>query len=202
MRCGARLHDESVVTVLLELLECEGRRMLSGMQSTIAQPPSVSGVNRLFAQSPQMAAALVAIWLERELQRHAQPTRRDRPKEPSITGYLIEDNSTMRKPKACTREGVGTHHSTTREQRMIGHRLDSGSQVSRQEKVCASEDMAFQSTITQMETFLRTWKPVVGMQTPVALDRWECATGMCCATHERDVLITTGLTSTGWCWQT
>jgi hypothetical protein len=55
-------HDESVVTVRRGLLECEGRRTLSGMVSTVAQPPRVSGLRRFLSESPWVAQALVAIW--------------------------------------------------------------------------------------------------------------------------------------------
>jgi hypothetical protein len=190
--------EESVVTVLLGLLECEGRRTLSGMLSTIAQPPSVSGLRRFLAESPWVTDALVALWLERfraemqplveaerEPQRQAQPKRRGRPKDPFVTGSVVGDDSTMRQPQGRNREGVGTHQSTTPEQRLIGHRLVAGRSVvldrrcplapqwSRQEKGCESDEVVFQSAITRMETFLRTWEPVVGTRTPGLLDRWD-----------------------------
>ncbi|HEY1351544.1 MAG TPA: hypothetical protein VGF67_18145 [Ktedonobacteraceae bacterium] len=56
--------EESFVTVLVGLLECEGRRTLSGMMSNVAQPPSLSGVSRFLSESPWMAQALVVIWQE------------------------------------------------------------------------------------------------------------------------------------------
>jgi hypothetical protein len=216
-------HYEYVVTVLLGLLECEGRRTLSGIMSKGAQPPSVSGVSRFLAESPWMAEALVTIWqerfrnemeplveAEREQQRHVQPKRRGRPKEPLVTGSLIGDDSTMRKPKGRTMEGLGKHHSTTHEQRIVGHSLVAGlsvlldrrcplaPQVSRQEKVCESEEVVFQSTIALMETFIRPFEPVVGTRTHVLLDSWYGATCLWRAARDRDVLITTGLTSTRW----
>jgi hypothetical protein len=232
-------HDEDVVTVLLGLLECEGRRPLSGRMSHVAQPPSVSGLRRFLSEAPWGAEALVVIWLERfrterqplvqaqrEQQRQRQPKRRGRCNVPLVTGYLMGDDSTMSKPKGRKMEGLGKHHSTTPEQRIIGHRLVQGlsvlldrrlplaPQVSRQEKVCETEAVAFQSTITLMETFIRTFEPVVGTNTHVLLDRWSCATCVWRAARERDVLITTGLKSNrwlrisddaspqGWRWQT
>src|SRR5689334_515905 len=56
---------EYFVTVLLGLLECEGRRTLSGMLSKIAQPPSLSGLSRFLSEAPWVAEALVVVWLER-----------------------------------------------------------------------------------------------------------------------------------------
>ncbi|GHO55963.1 hypothetical protein [Ktedonobacter robiniae] len=90
------------VTVLLGLLECEGKRTLSGIASKIAQSPSVSGLSRFLAVAPWDQQALVVMWLEhfrtemqslveveREQQRTAQPKRRGRPKQPLVTGYVI-----------------------------------------------------------------------------------------------------------------
>jgi hypothetical protein len=107
-------------------------------------------------------------------------------------------------------EGVGTHHSKTHEQRIVGHRLVQersvlldrrcplAPQVSRQEKMCASEAVARASTMALMETRTRTFEPVGETRTHVVLDRWSCATGLWRAARDRDVLITTGLTITRW----
>jgi hypothetical protein len=40
-----------------------------------------------------------------------------------VSGSVIEDTSIMSAPEGCTRDGVGTHHSTTSEQRMVCHYL-------------------------------------------------------------------------------
>jgi hypothetical protein len=65
-------HDESFVTVLLGLLECEGKRTLSGILNTAAQPPTVSEVSRFFSQAPWRQEALVVIGLE-SLRTEMQP---------------------------------------------------------------------------------------------------------------------------------
>lgn len=214
---------EYFVTVLLGLLECEGKRTLSGIMSKVAQPPSLSGLSRFLAGAPWVAQALVAIWLEqfrtemqplveaeREQQRQAQPKRRGRRKDPSVTGYLIGDNSTMSKPKGRKMEGLGKHHSTTHEQRIVGHSLVQGlyvlldrrcplaPQLYRQEKVCETEEIVFQSKIELMETLIRTFEPVAGARTHVLLDSWYCAKCLWHAARERDFLITTGLKSNRW----
>ncbi|HEY1349052.1 MAG TPA: hypothetical protein VGF67_05445 [Ktedonobacteraceae bacterium] len=106
-----RPQDEYFVTVLGGLLECEGRRRLSGIGSKVAQPPSLSGLSRFLSEAPWVAQALVVIWqepfraemqpmvaAEREQQHQAQPKRRGRPKEPLVTGYLIGDDATMSTP--------------------------------------------------------------------------------------------------------
>jgi hypothetical protein len=127
------------VTVLLGLMECEGRRTLSGLLSKVSQPPSLSGLSRFFSEAPWVQEAVVVIWLEhfraemqpqveaeREQQRQCQPKRRGRPKQPSVTGYVIGDDSTISKPKGRKMEGLGKHHSTTHDQRIVGHSLVQG----------------------------------------------------------------------------
>src|SRR5437660_4782161 len=52
------------VTVLLGLMECEGKRTLSGVLSKVGQPPSLSGLSRFFSEAPWVQEALVVIWLE------------------------------------------------------------------------------------------------------------------------------------------
>jgi hypothetical protein len=211
------------VTVLLGLLECEGRRTLSGIVSKVGQPPSLSGLSRFLSEAPWVQEALVVIWLEHfraemqplvetecEQQRTCQPKRRGRPKQPSVTGYLIGDDSTMSKPKGRKMEGLGKHHSTTHDQRIVGHSLVQGlyvlldrqcplaPQLYRQGKVCEAEEVAFQSKIELMETLIREFKPVAGTKTHVLLDSWYCAKCLWHAARERDFLITTGLKSNRW----
>jgi len=211
------------VTVLLGLLECEGKRTLSGILSKVGEPPSLSGLSRFFSEAPWVQEALVAIWLEHfraemqplvaaecERQRARQPKRRGRRKQPLVTGYLIGDDSTMSKPKGRKMEGLGKHHSTTYDQRIVGHSLVQGlyvlldrksplaPQLYRQAKVCEAEEVAFQSKIELMETLIREFKPVAGTTTHVLLDSWYCAKCMWHAARERDFLITTGLKSNRW----
>jgi hypothetical protein len=211
------------VTVLLGLLECEGKRTLSGIVSKVAQPPSLSGLSRFFSEAPWDQEALAAIWLEhfraemqplveveREQQRTAQPKRRGRPKQPLVTGYVIGDDSTMSKPKGRKMEGLGKHHSTTHDQRITGHSLVQGlyvlldrrcplaPQLYRQAKVCETEEVEFQSKIELMETLIREFEPVAATRTHVLLDSWYCAKCLWHAARERDFLITTGIKSNRW----
>ncbi len=211
------------VTVLLGLLECDGKRTLSGVLSKVGQPPSLSGLSRFFAEAPWLQEALVVIWLEhfrtemqplvetaREQQRTLGPRRRGRPKQPLVTGYVIGDDSTMSKPKGRKMQGLGKHHSTTYDQRIIGHSLVQGLyvlldrrcplalQLYRQAKVCEAEAVPFQSKIDLMETLIRTFEPVTGTQTHMLLDSWYCAKCLWHAARERDFLITTGLKSNRW----
>lgn len=211
------------VTVLLGLMECEGKRTLSGVLSKVGEPPSLSGLSRFFSEAPWVQEALVVIWLEhfrtemqpvveaeREQQCQQQPKRRGRPKQPLVTGYVIGDDSTMSKPKGRKMEGLGKHHSTTAEQRIVGHSLVQGlyvlldrkcplaPQLYRQARVCEIEEVTFQSKIELMEKLIREFEPVAGTKTHILLDSWYCAKCLWRAARERDFLITTGLKSNRW----
>ena len=50
-----------VVTVMLGLMLCEGRRTLSGLLQEVAEPVSLSGLSRFLSEAP---------WSQEELTRH------------------------------------------------------------------------------------------------------------------------------------
>ena len=226
------------VTVLLGLMECDGRRTLSGLLREVGQSPSLSGLSRFLAVAPWSAQAAVTSWqkhfraemqplveIECEQQRQSQPQRRGRPKQPLVTGYVIGDDSTMSKAKGRKMEGLGKHHSTTSDQRIVGHSLVQGlyvlldrrcplaPQLYRQAKVCEAEEVPFHSKIELMETLIREFEPIAGTKTHILLDSWYGAKCLWHAARDRDFLITTGLksnrwlrvpdatTSQGWRWQ-
>jgi hypothetical protein len=226
------------VTVLLGLMECDGRRTLSGLLHEVGQAPSLSGLSRFFSEAPWSQEAVVASWLshfrtemqplveaEREEQCKHQLKHRGRPKQPFVTGYVIGDDSTMSKPKGRKMAGLGKHHSTTYDQRIVGHSLVQGLYVLldrtcplapplyRQATVCEAEQVPFQSKIELMDTLIREFEPVSGTRTHILLDSWYCAKCLWHAARERDFLITTGMKSNrwlrvadetapqGWCWQ-
>jgi putative transposase ISC1217 len=107
-------------------------------------------------------------------------------------------------------EGLGRHHSTTEDKPIVGHSLVEGlyvlldrscplaPQLYRQEVVCASEDVPFQSKIDLMEELIRTFEPVEGTVTHLLLDSWYCAKCLWRAARERGFLITSGLKSNRW----
>jgi len=107
-------------------------------------------------------------------------------------------------------QGLGKHHSTTYEQRVLGHSLVEGlyilserscplpPQLYRQQVTCEAEGVAFQSKIELMEARIRTFEPVAGTRTHVLLDSWYCAKVLWKAARERNFLITTGLKSNRW----
>jgi len=180
-------------------------------------------LSRFFSEAPWVQEALVVIWLEhfraemqplveaeREQQRQQQPKRRGRPKQPLVTGYVIGDDSTMSKPKGRKMQGLGKHHSTTYDQRIVGHSLVQGLYVLldrtcplaprlyRQESVCEAEQVPFHSKIELIEALIREFEPVAGTQTHMLLDSWYCAKCVWHTARERDFLITTGMKSNRW----
>ena len=60
------------VTVLLGLMECEGRRTLSGVLREVGQSPSLSGLSRFLAEAPWSQEAVVASW-QRHFRAEMQP---------------------------------------------------------------------------------------------------------------------------------
>src|SRR5947209_8899955 len=211
------------VTVLLGLMLCEGRRTRWGLLREVAEHGSLAGLSRFLSEAPWSQEELAASWLrhfrnemrfvvqaERHRQQSQQPKRRGRPKQPLVTGYVIGDDSTMSKPKGRKMEGLGTHHSTTQEKRIVGHSLAQGlylllsrqcplaPQLYRQEAVCEAEEVVFQSKIDQMEALIRGFEPVEGTMTHVLLDSWYCAKRLWRAARERGFLMTTGLKCNRW----
>jgi len=189
----------------------------------VGEHGSLAGLSRFLSEAPWSPEDLAASWLthfrhemrfvvEAERHRHQsqQPKRRGRPKQPLVTGYVIGDDSTMAKPKGRKMQGLGQHHSTTQEKRIVGHSLVQGlylllsrqcplaPQLYRQEAVCEAEEVVFQSKIDQMEALMRGFEPVEGTVTHVLLDSWYCAKRLWRAARERGFLITTGLKSNRW----
>jgi DDE superfamily endonuclease len=226
------------VTVLLGLMECEGRRTLSGLLREVGEPASLAGLSRFLSEAPWHEKELVDQWLthfrqemepqveaEQQRQRGQRPKRRGRPKQPLVTGDVIGDDSTMHKPKGKKMEGLGKHHSTTQDKRLVGQSLVAGRSVlrgrrcplaahmSRQQSVCVAEGVPFQSKIDLMEACIRSFEPVAGTLTHVRLESWYGAKCLWRAARERDFLISTGLKSNralpvtdetaeqGWRWE-
>lgn len=206
------------MTILLGFIQYQQARTLSGLQRSVAQGGSLSGLSRFFTLAPWDTAALVARWQERfrtqmtlvvqaelKQQQDVQPKHRGRPKAPVVTGYLIGDDSTMHKEKGRKMEGIGKHHSTTHERRVRGHSLVQGLYVLlqrrcplppllyRQQHVCEQEQISFQSKIDLMIELIQHFEPVTGTLTHVLLDSWYSAKAIWKAARERSFLITTGL---------
>ena len=161
-----------LVTVLLGLMECEGRRTSSDLLRQIGAGPSLAGLSRFLSEAPWEAKAVVECWLrhfhetmqpqvaaELERKRQEQPKHRGRPKQPVVTGYVTLDDSTIEKRKGKKMEGLGMHHATTQDKRVPGHslleslyvllgrRCPLAPQLYRKPPICEAEGVPFESLI-------------------------------------------------------
>ena len=71
---------QSLVTVLLGLMLCEGTRTLSGVVRQIADGPSLAGLSRLLSEAPWKAHAVEDQWLKhfrKRCSRRWQPNSSD-----------------------------------------------------------------------------------------------------------------------------
>jgi hypothetical protein len=224
--------------VLLALLLCQEAKTLTGLLRQVAVQVPLSGLSRFLAIAPWSTADVAKTWrtrfdtqvaplvaAEQARQRAAQPTRRGRPATPVVTGYLIGDDSTMHKVRGKKMAGLGKHYSTTAGTRVVGHSLVQGldvvqgrhcplePQLYRQQAVCATEQVPFQSKIDLMDDLSRTFPPLPGTRTPVLLDSWYAAKRLWKTARGRGFQISTGLKSnrmlrvtdphatTGWRWE-
>ena len=103
--------------------------------------------------------------------------------------------------------GLGKHHSTTAGTRVVGHSLVQGlyvvegrhcplqPQLYRQQAVCATEQVPFQSTIDLMDDLIATFQPLPGTRTHVLLDSWYAAKRLWQTARGCGFQISTGLKS-------
>jgi len=95
-----------LVTVLLGLMECEGRRTLSDLLRQMGAGPSLAGLSRFLSQAPWEAKAVVECPLrhfretmqpqvaaELQRQRQEQPKHRGRAKQP--VGSSVSDRGRL-----------------------------------------------------------------------------------------------------------
>jgi hypothetical protein len=229
------------VTILLGLIMCQESRTLTGMLRQVESGQSLSGTSRFLSESPWSTSGLIgecqaqfrqeigrAVQAEHARQRATQGKRRGRHKRTVVTGYLIGDDSTIAKVRGQKMGGLGKHHSSTLDKRVVGHSLVMGlyvllgrscplePQMYRQKVVCEAEGIPFRSKVEMMEEQIRTFEPVAGTTTHVLLDSWYTAKRIWRASRERGFLITSGLKSNrsiriadendpgdyrGWRWQ-
>ncbi|MDQ5853377.1 MAG: transposase, partial [Chloroflexota bacterium] len=236
--CFSRPQHRYFEIVLLALLLCQEAKTLTALVRHVAVQVTLSGLSRFLAKAPWSTAEVAQTWrtrfdtqvaplvaAEQVRQRAAQPPRRGRPKAPVVTGYLIGDDSTMHKVRGKKMAGLGKHYSTTAGTRVVGHSLVQGlyvvqgrhcplePQLYRQQAVCATEQVPFQSKIDLMDHLIRTFQPLPGTRTHVLLDSWYAAKRLWKTARGRGFHISTGLkcnrmlriddpeTSQGWRWQ-
>ncbi|MGC9025789.1 MAG: transposase [Chloroflexia bacterium] len=192
--CFSRRQWKYFVTVLLGLIEQEGRHTLKGLLASVWEKVSLSGLSRflgLRSWSPAEVARTwqvdfrqemaVAVQAEHRRQRAERPKRRGRPKATVVTGYLVLDDSVQSKPKGRKMAGLGQHYSATEKKVVSGHCLFTSLYVLlgrrcpleprlyRQKAVCEREGVPFRFlAVAEIEAF----EPVPNTHTHVLVDSW------------------------------
>ncbi len=195
--CFTRRQWKYFVTVLLGLVECEGRSTMQGFLRVVAERVSLSGMSRFFSRWPWSPVEVAAVWLtrfrqqmgpvveaEHRRQRAGRPKRRGRPRATVVTGYLIFDDSVHTKPKGRKMGGLGRHYSGTEKRVVRGHCLFTGLYVLlgrrcpllprlyRQREVCQREGIPFQSKVDMAVEEIQHFQPVAGTHTHLLVDAW------------------------------
>ena len=195
--CFSKRQWKYFVIVLLGLIECEGRKTMSGLLGVIGEQVSLSGLSRFLNKWKWSPAKVAQIWLLHFRQRMeglvqveharlkaAQPKRIGRPKQTVVTGFLIFDDSVHHKPKGQKMGGLGYHYSNTEQKVVSGHCLFTGLYVLLgqrcpllprmycQKSVCEQEKQPFRSKVALAVEEIETFEPVADTQTHVLIDSW------------------------------
>lgn len=206
------------VTILLGLLVCQESRTLTGMLRQVESGLSLSGTSRYLSDAPWSAGELLqecqrqfrqamatAVQAEQTCQLAARGKRKGRRKGTIVTGYLIGDDSTIAKQRGQKMAGLGKHHCSTLNKRVVGHSMVMGvyvllgrscplePQMYRQKAVCAAEGLPFHSKVDIMAQMIGTFEPAEGTTTHILLDSWYTSKRIWRAAREREFLITSGL---------
>lgn len=218
--CFSRRQWKYFVTVLLGLIECEGRSTLKGFLQCVGEEISHSGLSRFLGRWSWSPVKVVATWLTRfreqmessveaeHLRQQAQrPKRRGRPRATVVTGFLIFDDSVHTKPKGRKMGGLGWHYSGTEKRVVSGHCLFVGLYVLlgrrcpllprlyRQKAVCEREEIPFQSKIDMAVEEIEQFEPVAGTHTHTLVDSWYHCKRVRKAAQKRDWDLSGGLKS-------
>jgi hypothetical protein len=187
-----------LVTVVLGLVETEGRRTLKELSSQVADKIGDWNLSRFLREMTWSPRLLMASWYEQfveqiepvvqrekqQRQRALSAQRGRRIRAASVTGYLIIDDSTHEKPYAEAMGGLGTHWSgvakeTVQGHSMLaalyvlrGHRVPVSVQMYRQKVVCEQEGAPFVSKIDLAVGRLLAFEGPKGTHTHVLVDSW------------------------------
>ena len=236
--CFSRPQYKYFVTILLGLMLCQSNQTMSGLLKQVSRGVSLSGMSRFMSQAPWQASDLARNWQQQfhqemapkvrehhTQQKRRRPKKRGRPKKTVVTGYLIGDDSTMRKRRGKKMEGLGKHYSGSDKKVVTGHSLVQGlyvllgrrcpllPQMYRQKVVCEAEGVPFLSKIELITNQIAEFEPVADTMTHVLLDSWYTCKRIWRVARERGFLITSGLRCNrrlriedetnpkGWSWQ-
>ena len=221
--CFSRRQWKYFVTVLLGLIEHEGRHTLKGLLASVWEKVSLSGLSRFLGLWPwapeevaqtwqadfrqEMAAAVQA---EHRRQRAERPKRRGRPQATLVTGYLVLDDSVHNKPKGQKMAGLGRHYSTTEKKVVPGHcqftslylllgrRCPLLPQLYRQKAVCEREGVPFQSKVDLAVAEIEHFQSPPDTHTHVLVDSWYHCRRVRRAAGRRGWDLSGGLKSNRW----
>jgi hypothetical protein len=213
------------VTVLMGLLLGGAGHTLSHLHRAVSGKNSLSSLSRFFSESPwdhqyvnqynlSRFYDLMQLKIDAERQRKfaeiKKQNRRSRRSIPLVTGYLIGDDSTMLKPKGVKMQGIGKHHSTTYDTRVIGHSLVQclytvldrfcplEPLIYRQKKTAEKEEVPFVSKIDLMIQQIQNFVAPSGTEAHVLLDSWYNCKPIWKVARDRKFKITTGIRRNRW----
>ena len=221
--CFSRRQWKYFVTVLLGLLDYEGRHTLKGLLQAVWDQVSLSGLSRFLSRWPWQPEALARSWqadfhaemsapvqAEHTRQRAARPKRPGRPQATSVTGYLVLDDSVHEKPKGRKMGGLGRHYSSTEKKVVTGHCLFTSlylllgrrcpllPRLYRQKAVCEREGVPFQSKVDLAVAEIESFQPPPNTHTHVLVDSWYHCRRVRRAAARRGWDLSGGLKSNRW----
>ncbi len=208
-----------LVTVVLGMVETEGRRTLKEISSQVADEIGDWNLSRFVREMNWSARLLMASWYEqfveqiepavqiekqqRQRRMSAQSGRRIR--VTSVTGYLIIDDSTHEKPYAEAMEGLGYHWSGVAKATvqghsmlaalyvLLGHRVPVSLQMYRQKAVCEQEGEPFASKVDLAVGRIVAFDGPQGAHTHVLVDSWFMNKRVWRAARDRGFALSGGL---------
>ena len=218
--CFSQRQWKYFVIVLLGLIECEGRRTLSGLLAVVGEQASLCALSRFFSRWQWSPAEVAGTWLcrfreqmkvpveaDHQRQKAQRERRPGRPKATVVTGYLLLDDSVHAKPRGRKMKGLGRHYSSTERRVVRGHCQFSGLYVLlgrrcpllprlyRQKAVCEQEQVPFQSKIDLAVQEIEQFQPVAGTHTHVLIDSWYHCKRVRKAAQRREWDVSGGLKS-------
>ncbi len=221
--CFSQRQWKYFVTVLLGLVEYEGRHTLQGILRSVWDKISLSGLSRFLSRWPWSPEAVARTWqvdFREQLrvpmqaahgrQAAARPRRRGPRKATVVTGYLIFDDSVHSKPKGRKMAGLGRHYSTSEKKVVNGHCLFTSLYVLlgqrcpllprlyRQKAVCEREGVPFQSKVDLAVAEIQEFEPVPTAHTHVVTDTWYHCRRVRRAAQRRGWDVSGGLKHNRW----
>jgi hypothetical protein len=208
-----------LVTVVLGMVETEGRRTLSELTRQVADEIGVWTVSRFLNEMRWSPRLLMATWYEQfaqkiepvvqmERQQHQRnlSTRLGRRvRVTSVTGHLIIDDSTHEKPYADKMGGLGHHWSGVAKETvqghsmlaalyvLLGHRVPVSLQMYRQKAICEQEEVPFVSKIDLAVGRILAFDGPQGTHTHVLVDSWFMNKRVWRAARDRGFALSGGL---------